>query len=367
MKHLRILALVLAAVLVCSFCVGCGSNSQSASNSTQASGNSGSASEDQSAETRDPIKLTLAHYQSTDAMFDIVINEWTQMITEASDGLITFEIYGGGALGAAADHYDMVRSGTCDIAFSFYGIHTGVFKSLETFALPMLGFETGEQASEAMWDFAENYDFSTKELSQVHTLLIASSDPLIIGSAGYKVETAADLKGAALRVAGGPINNFFVALGASTATVAIGQIYENMQKGIMNGYVGGLDSMIGYNLLELCDHVMSTGIQVGPFYLWMNSTTWDNLPQWAKDIFGEYSGAWGSAYFGRRADEIDADGVDTIVAAGIEFNELSDEEYANWEAVAQEIATEWINELNDAGYDGQTIYDTVIALRDKYA
>jgi TRAP-type C4-dicarboxylate transport system substrate-binding protein len=180
------IVLFLTIALLLTMVVGCSSNSSSqtpaasAAQSTEpatsaSSGDNGS--ESPAAETREPINLILSHYQTPGCSVDVMINDWCQKVTDATDGLVTFTIYSGGSLGAAKDHYDMVRSGTCDIAYSYYGIHAGVFKTFETFSLPMLGFQTAEQASEAAWDFYENYDYATEEMSEVHLLLVHSCSP----------------------------------------------------------------------------------------------------------------------------------------------------------------------------------------------
>ncbi|MDR1320865.1 MAG: TRAP transporter substrate-binding protein DctP [Gracilibacteraceae bacterium] len=317
---------------------------------------------------REPIKLTFAHYQAIGSCFDIAINEWTKQVTEASDGLITFQIFGGGSLGAAADHYDMVRSGTCDIAYSFGGIHSGIFKTYETFALPMLGFTSAVQASEAHWDYYENYGFAKEEMKNVHLLSVHSCTPYVVCTVDLKIESADDLKGHGIRVAGGPINRFFTALGAITMTVPITDIYENLEKKITEGCVIGIDGLPGYKLTDLITNVLTTGVQVGTYYTWMNIDTWNGLPDWAKDIFDEYGGMNGAIFFGEMTEEYDAKTYADLRSEGkIELNELSAEEFANWEATAMDITKTWIEELNAAGHDGQAIYDTVIQLRDKYA
>ena len=316
---------------------------------------------------KEPITLIMSHYQSTGSVSDGIINSWCENITKASDGLIRFNIYGGGSLGAPTNHYDMVRSGACDMAYSFYGIHPGVFKSFETFSLPMLGFLNAEHASKATWDFYENYDFAKKEKEQTHLVFVFSYPPSIIATNKFKIETAADLRGKSLRIMGGPINRFFTALGASSVTVPISDIYENLSKGIMNGYLGGVDSIIGYKLYECTTNLLSTPIAAGPFYMWMNLKKWESLPDWAKDIFNEHGGMNGAVYFGKGWDEYDARTVEEIKSHNMEINALSEAEYKNWEDIARDVTAEWIKELDDNGYDGKAIVDTIIALRDKYA
>ncbi len=370
----KTLAILFALILTLALISGCASASQTAAEAGTASA---AAAETQAAavkpetpgETREPINLIFSHYQSPGTVGDNLINKWCQQITDASDGLITFEIYGGGSLGAAKDHYDMVRSGTCDIAYSFYGIHAGVFKSFETFSIPMIGFVNAEQASKAIWDFYENNDYAAKEMSSVHLLLAHSYSPCVLSTNGFKVEKAADLKGRSLRIMSGPINTFFTKLGATSMTVPISDIYENLQKGIMNGYVGGVDSILGYNLYENTTNILRTPIAAGPFYMWMNSNTWDKLPDWAKEIFSEYGGMTGAEFFGAGWDADDENTYAKIESEHsiIEINELSGEELANWQTVAGEITQDWITELNNAGYDGKTVVDTVKTLAEKYA
>lgn len=331
---------------------------------TQASDDGQSAADD----SREPITLTFAHYQGAGSMMDTVINDWCKEITDASDGLITFEMYGGGALGAAADHYDMVRTGTCDIAYSFFGVHTGVFKVMETLTLPMLGFATGEEAGQAFWDFYENYDFAKEELGNVHTLSIASAPPHIILTRGYAVNSPEDLKQASLRVPGGPINDFMVTLGASTTSIPISDVYENVQKDILNGGVLAEDCLVSWNLRELLTDVNETPLQSAIYYTWMNNDTWNSLPDWAKDIFDEYGGMYASRMMSAEMDEIQAQMVDDVKANdNINFNEFSDEVIEELNQVADDVTQSWIKELDDAGYDGQAIVDAVYEVRDKYA
>ncbi len=136
----------------------------------------------------------------------------------------------------------------------------------------------------------------------------------------------------------------------------------------MDGYVGGINSVIDMNLYEQTTNILTTPTQVGPFFMWMNLDTWNELPDWAKEDFNECGGMAGAEFFGSSWDANDKNVyADIEDKYNIELNELSEEEYANWIDVADEITGDWISELDGLGYDGQGIVDTITSLRDEYA
>ena len=87
----------------------------------------------------------------------------------------------------------------------------------------------------------------------------------------------------------------------------------------------------------------------------MNQAKYDSLPDDLKAILDEVS-----SEAVNKTEEWDAVEDETKAAVADKLYNLSDEERANFEAVAQQTIDDWIASMNDKGYDGQAIYDKAV-------
>lgn len=341
-----ILVLLLSLTLVLSGCAG--------NQTTQAPPAEG--------EKKPVIELKLSHFNNPAAVSARQVEAWAKRVEERANGELKITIYPGGSLGAPADHYEMVKNGVVDIATSFLGITPGVFPVAEGIGLPMLGYESTVQASQALMDMYLNTDYMKKEFSEVQVMYLHTYDPALIGT-NKKIETMEDLKGLKLRVTGGPITSFFTKLGASPVSMPVTEMYQSLEKGVLQGYVIDSTGVPSYKLDEHSTNILDAKCFVGPFFCLMNKAKWESLPDNIKAAFEAENGMTGAINAGKLWDQ-DKDKVYSELK--IPVNTLSAEERARWEAVGKEVAQEWIKDMDAKGYPGQEIYDKYIELRDKY-
>ncbi|MDR3294301.1 MAG: TRAP transporter substrate-binding protein [Clostridiales Family XIII bacterium] len=355
-RSMLVMATVLALLMILAACGG--------SSSPESSDSSGGGSE--GGYDGETIELTLSHFNPPTAISAMQLEAWAKRVEDRAEGKIKINIFPGGSLGAPQDHYNMAKEGTVDIAYTFVGINPGVFPISEGFGLPMIGFENAWQSSMAMEDMYLNNEDMQKEYADVKLMYIQSFDPAIVGTNGKKIETMEDLKGLKLRITAGPVNSFFTKLGASPVTAPVTEIYTNLEKKILDGFYADSTSLVDYKLAELSTNILDGKICAGPFIIVMNLDKWNSLPDDLKACFDAENGLVATDNCGKMWDEYTKEVYADLESQGKEINRLSAEERARWEELAAQVAQEWIADMDGKGYDGQALYDEIIAYKDKY-
>ena len=81
------------------------------------------------------------------------------------------------------------------------------------------------------------------------------------------------------------------------------------------------------------------------------------MPEDLRAILDQNSGLFASQWFGAAYDRGDEDGISVINASDNEIGILNAEETAKIAEFGDEVISEWISEMNNKGYDGQTLVD----------
>ena len=159
-------------------------------------------------------------------------------------------------MGNIAKLYDSVRAGVVDIAHGLRGIPRGRFAKTGIIELP---FMTGsaDAASRAMWAVYPKY--LKDEYPGVKVLALHAHNGGLIHTRDKPVVTMADLKGLRIRFPSAPIKAMLESLGAVPQGLPPGKVYENTQKGVIDGTVFPWDPMHSFKLSEVMNYHLDMG------------------------------------------------------------------------------------------------------------
>ena len=371
----RVVSIILAGALVVSMgaMAGCGSSSDdtsgddttstaaettdsSAEEETDSTAESGTGEYDLSSlDDGEVYTLTVQSHDPENSATGTFLNDWAEAVEEASEGHLEIDVYHGATLGGAKDTIDMSQNGTCDIGWGLQSFFSDVFPVTEVFMLPLLDIETTIQGSTAIWDFYNTTDYMDDEYSDYHVLLLHTNCQSPISTVSTKIESVSDLQGMQLRGNSGPPTDFIEDLGANPVSVAINDLYSNLDKGTLDGCITDWHAISSFSLDETISYYLDEDLGVSTYFLLMNTDSYDGLPEVLQQILDDvssdsiqYTSAWDDVQA-----EIKAEVADKI------YN-LSDEERANLEEIAAQTTEDWIAEMDSLGYDGQAIYDAAI-------
>lgn len=355
MKKKIVSVLLCAAMVAVLGAAGCGGDDASSANTD--ADTSADAETSKGSSGKAEYKLTLHQHDPENSAAGQFLNNWAAAVEENSDGRIEVNVYHGATLGGAKDTLDMIQNGTCDIGWGLQSFFDGVFPVTEVFMLPCIDITRASQGSAAIWNFYNSTDYMDEEYADYHVLLLHTNCQSPIETVSKKIESVDDLAGLQIRGNAGPPTDFIQNLGATPASCAITELYTNLEKGTMDGAITDWHGVASFKLDETVGYYLDENIGVSTYFLLMNKDVYESLPEDLQQVLDDtsseciqYTSAWDTVE--------DETKVDESVASKL-YN-LSDDERAKLEAVADETAQQWIEEMNAAGYDGQAIYDTAM-------
>jgi TRAP-type C4-dicarboxylate transport system substrate-binding protein len=203
----------------------------------------------------------------------------------------------------------------------------------------------------------------------VHVLFVHSTAPHQIATAKKKVATMDDFKGLRIRSQSGMPLNFLKELGASPVTISAPEMFESMQKGVIDGVSTDWSAILSFKLNELTKYVVDDPkMYASPFWLIMNQKKWDSLPPDLQKIFTDECGSVAAAAaFGAVWDTASAKAVEDAKKSGIEMVKVSADEQAKWQAAAKKVSDQWVTDVKAKGIDGAPILAKYKDLLKKYA
>lgn len=314
-----------------------------------------------SAETQE---LKLAHFLPTaNGMHSDFMEPWARALEECSAGAVSVEIFPGGTqLGNPVKLYDAVRAGAVDIAHGLSGLPGGRFERTRIAELPFI-FDSADEATRTIWEIFP--DYLEDEFPGVKILAIHAHNPGQVHTTTATVTSPDDISGLRLRFPTAASAAMIEALGGNPVGLPPGAVYENAEKGVIDGAVFTWDTMASFNLAEVMKHHLDANLYVSTFWFGMNQGTYDGLSDPVKACVDASSGDALVAQFGDWWNQWDEAGRERVSGEGHEIVTLSDEERAQWALKLEPMVDAYIADLEGKGIeDARTIYDRLVAIAD---
>lgn len=286
-----------------------------------------------------------------------MFTQLTEMMSEASDGLIETELKNG--LAPPPAQMDLLLDGAADIAILFHGYTPGRFVGTKLVEIP--GYEgNAEAASVAHWRVHEAMLAELDEHRGVKVIALTTHGPGQIHS-NKEVTSLDDLQGLKTRLGGGVSADVGAELGLVGIQVPAPKVYETLDSGAADAVAMNMGERISFKLNEVAKNVyeMPGGFYRGSFSVIMSQETFDRLPEDVQqkldsEVFGETA----SRMMGAVWDQSDVDAREATEAAGDnKIVTASEEDQARFAEMAAKVREKVIAELDEAGVDGQAAYE----------
>jgi len=286
-----------------------------------------------------------------------MFTQLTDMMSEASDGLIETELKNG--LAPPPAQMDLLLDGAADIAILFHGYTPGRFVGTKLVEIP--GYEgNAEAASVAHWRVHEAMLAELDEHRGVKVIALTTHGPGQIHS-NKEVASLDDLQGLKTRLGGGVSADVGAELGLVGIQVPAPKVYETLDSGAADAVAMNMGERISFKLNEVAKNVyeMPGGFYRGSFSVIMSQETFDSLPENVQqkldsEVFGETA----SRMMGAVWDQSDVDAREATEAAGDNrIVTASEEDQARFAEMAAKVRDKVIAELDAAGVDGQAAYE----------
>lgn len=303
------------------------------------------------------VTMTLSHgFPAEHPVHVGMIEPFVERVGERTDGNVDIEIHPGGALSPAPATYENVVAGAVDLGWSLQGYTPGRFPLIQIVEMPFV-FESASQATEALWFIYEQVPEFQEEYSDVKVLALWTHDIGDLWTRDTPVETIDDVEGLTLR-APGPVQNALIeSLGGSPVNMPAPEIFDSVERGVIDGVVIANSGLASFNLFEVLGHGVRCNCYVAPMFLAMDLAAWEQLSPEQQAAIDEIAGkelsmsaatAYDAAY-----DRVDQ----RLAESDIEIVDLTEEELDRWREAADGVVEQWIADREAEGLPGQQMYD----------
>ena len=335
--------LVLVMVFSLAACAGgdssnAGTSDNSGSQSSGDSGNkdSGNTDSGKKDEKKDPeLTVVLAHDYAPESANYIGMESYKAMVEERSGGSIYIDMYVNGELSGRNSQttFKFLQSGDIDMAI----VPPPNTNEWQLYYLPFF-FRNQEVAMEA--SEGEGGQMMLKLLRESNNVEGLSYIPIAMRAMTndkHPIETPEDMAGLNFRMLDVPTLVYFMeAFGASMVPMSMAELYMSLQNGTVDGQENPLDtirSQAFYEVQDYCsltDHIWSFSVFAA------NADFWDSLTTEQQDLLRECA-IEASREIAELAPQVDEAAYEFLKEQGMQFNELTDEQWLEFQKVAKQV------------------------------
>ncbi len=319
---------------------------------------------DEAASDTKSITFKMGHMNSPDHVQDSkAMKPFSEEVEKLTDGRVKFQIYPGGALGGPKDTLDNITTGIMDAGWGLHGYNAGKFPTHSVLQLPFLANGTGEELSVVAQKLYDTFPEIQKEYDDLKLLWVHAADPYAIITKGKAVRSFEDVKGLKLRTPSVEAGEMIKSWGATPVSLPAPEIYDALQKGVIDGGVLPVAAIKDFNLTDLVDYVTLGNFNTSIFYVAMNKDSWNKIsPEDQKliedELLGEPMAKMAGAAFDYQKGLAETEAKD----AGVEFISLEESELQKFKDNSEGVKETWLSDMKEKGVDGQKIYDETVKL-----
>jgi TRAP-type C4-dicarboxylate transport system substrate-binding protein len=295
-----------------------------------------------------PVELTYSIFFPATHQNSVLAMDWAREIEKQTAGRVKITVFAGGTLTPADKCYDGVEKGISDIGMSVMGYTRGHFPLSEVIDLP-LGYRSGTVATELINAYYRK--FHPRELDAVKIMYLHAHGPGFL-HAKQAVAKLEDLKGMKIRCTG-LAAKIVTALGATPVAMPMGETYDALSRGVVEGSMAPIESLQGWRWGEV---VKSSTECYGAaystaFFVAMNKDKWNALPPDIQQTIEKVNEEW-IGKTGRSWDELDRAGKAFAIGRGNQVITLTPEENARWSKAVQPILDEYVTNMKGKNLPG---------------
>lgn len=343
------------------FIAGCGQQNKT----TPSSPSPGSQTEtDTPAKAYQPVELNFATWQHPTYPLNTGIWEpFIQEVEEKTEGRVKIYFHPGGVLAKGDETYDAVKTGTIDMGFTLQSYTTGIFPLTSILEFPFM-FTSSTQACLTAAELLKTNEAFQKEYSEVIPIWVGATDPSMM-IATKQVNKVDDFKGLRIRTPGTIQNDVCNTLGIVPVSMPYAEVYDAIQRGIVDGTFGPQCSILEFNFHEVAKELLQFELYVTPLFVSMNKASWEKIsPEdqaTIKEIMDQLPQKIGAQYDSR----VEAD-KKIWEENGLIMNSLPDEEMQKIHTLLEPLEEKWLSEMEAKGIPAREVHAEIKRLAEKY-
>jgi TRAP-type transport system periplasmic protein len=309
----------------------------------------------------DPVQIKFAYPSAPNNALFQGMQGWADDVNKAANGAIEIKLFPGGVIADNSNMYDRVTGGVADIGFAVFGPVSSVFPKTNVGTLPFEARNHREDAL-ALWALYEK-GIIKDEFTKFHPLAFVVFPGLVIHSK-KPIHTLADVKGMKISVEGRVLSQMIPRLGAAPISLQPGELYQSLQRGLVDAVPQGWPSVPTFHLDEVTNFHLEVPLGFNTGYVAMNNDSYAKLPPAGKAAIDKLSGKVFVERLVAADDTMQALGRDATKAmAGQTIAQLDAAEEARWKEAVAPVTDDWVKATPDGAHVLAAFRDEVTAVR----
>ncbi len=233
-----------------------------------------------------PVTLSVASFLLDGTPNADLVHWFLDTVEAESDGSITFDYFAAESLCPSAEIVQCVVDGRADMGVVPASYTPDKFPLQNLSALP---FMTDDNAAmmRAFYELTKGNEIFNDESARIGLKNVGywSAGASLFGSK-TPLESTESFNGQRIRAVGDGMLAAMEAVNASPIALTAGEMYEGVERGVIDGVANNIDAPISYKLTEVLDHWTDTGyghyITIG---MWISQGAYDKFSEGQKAVW----------------------------------------------------------------------------------
>jgi TRAP-type C4-dicarboxylate transport system substrate-binding protein len=283
----------------------------------------------------------------THVIWTDVITPWTKEVAEKSTNELTIRLFPAMQLGGRPPElYRQVVQGIVDATFTLPGYTSADFPIMALTELPGTA-NSAEDGTRKLW---ANFDkFLSRDFKDVKVLMLWNSDTASLMSKNKPIRTLEDMKGMKIRTPSAAQSAQLAALGATPIDMPVTQIYNNLDRGVIDATMIPMSAALDFKLIEVAKYyTIDAPLGRSPFLVAMTKSRYDKLPANLKKVIDDTTGLQLSLKGAATYDKKNKEAIETA-KKDRELVSLSPQERQRWINAFKPMIRQKVEEGEKAG------------------
>jgi len=287
----------------------------------------------------------------THVIWTDVIIPWSQEVARVSNNRLTVRLFPAMQLGGKPPElYRQTVQGITDATFTLPGYTSSDFPMMGLTELPGTA-NSADDGTKKLW---ANFDkFLARDFQGSKILMLWNSDSASLMSKNKPLRTLEDLKGLKIRTPSAAQSAQLAALGATPIDMPVTQIYNNLDRGVIDASMIPMSAALDFKLIEVAKYyTIDAPLGRSPFMVAMNKGRYDKFPADLKKVIDDTTGLQLSL---KGAATYDKKNHEAIAAAkkDREVIPLAPQERQRWMEAFKPMIQQKVDEAEKAGLPGR--------------
>ncbi len=314
-------------------------------------------------------QLRLNHQMAANTVGSQVDQWFADEIAKRTGNEIQIKIFWSEALGKAKENLQLVKDGAVDLVAmspSYFPSELPFFTAPNSLPMAMDNLKQADLIIKAFLEKVPAFEEEARAnglkplfFHHLNAYMLICRQPVV---------SFADLKGRKIRTWGEDMPRLMQAAGATAVTMFLPELYENLQRGVIDCAPFAVDWIQNYKTYEVAKYITEVTVWQGPTWgVWINAKKWDQLSDKNKKIVLAVA---------EEANQRDLKAVGDaeekarvfLAQNGVQFIKFPESERQKWVQASPDFFADWIAKMDKLG-KGPAARQTVAIwkeLREKY-